>query len=1440
MEIERFKSHITDENINKGHDGEDFELVLGKFFLHRLINQNIKNFKLTREKKGCGKFDDLAFVYDSNDGEEKYCLVQLKCKSDEKGYKIGYKDLTTNPSSYFLLPYYFDHFIEFLKFVDNDKDLKGAELHELIICTNVGIEDSIEPISKTSLQNPGLFLNSGNLYKLSINDLQKRKEIFHDQFLSDRKRLSRELVLCVMLKKSVNIQSMIHDQTFSLIKIFYKMLIEDVIKVSSKKFRESFLSEKLEESNQELYGFREDFFDSLIEFYERFKNEDSESLKTLIDFGRFKNVTDQNSKVNTLKLLLKRFKTDKEEIVKFLKSREVIFTGIPNEPLETSGQIYPSNVADTYTDKKIVLFLDLLTFAVNQVKNEKIINDEINNLPIYKGFSIYMKNWYYKGASSSSDFPKSKVNYRKWITKQNLLEDLNQSIILFQNENVHFCDIYAASDTITPEVLMHAFSENISLSIGKPIEKEHTKFYIDRTLTQSNKVNNNIFIEINNCFIIVTLEKKLDVSHLQTQYFSDIEMKDLKYFDSKHPFYFTYKKFSSDYIFEFHNKNRDIIKDKELHWLSFIGNDLKYESSYPLSSNFLKQYCKADKHFNELELMENQKYIIATGDPGIGKTALLERASNILKNTNKSTISWIIKISLNECQKIFKNFSSLNTIEIVATFFAECENCKDEFSKNLIKHFLLYESRLIALFDGFDEVHEPRDRKKIIELLTFLKSETVVKQIWISTRPHYAYELEKALGVVAFEIEDITEEEQIKLVTEHWKILHNTSILFTLFEENSRNLIRSFNRGINNQDRKFLGIPLHTFMIAVAFEEEAKNEAPSYPEKIGLVRLYEYFFKRKYDIFFAEKVETPEIFKHNVINVYEIQYQKFALENGGVISSEDAELLASTVSCKYDFENLKRIGLIHESGNELQFIHRTFAEYLIADLLSFNLETYTKDISEIVKNILLEKGNAFILYIFDTKLTENSEKYKIYNSIMLREIDSLYELSDDYLGMSDYLGRGCFYYALQYRQFPILSYLISRDAQIHFERFFIACIFSFRTKFYHKALLHKNSSDEKILKDIQSLNKSYTELFEYILGLDENTVPKVLVATFVLTYEANLKHWDIILKLIHKFNENIYVYEILELCLYRAKILKAPIEVPLLFIFKSADSVVLKEGEESRFDHLKQNAYCNILNGLLNCEKNHLNSIILNYGYVVAKLSNCFDLLVEIFYKLHGLDRLYPFMSHITLVSEYINYIKIKSENFTLLSKFLFENGASLPYFDNEMCFSRNKELPQRSRSIGDVDYSCIYFMFPFEIKWVYPIRRLSSLKVEGEKAIFLNDLISVIGKYMFICNYDESTTVYEAIQLIIKLILTSNEGVQLLHLIRKFHTSVENNNIEGVAFLFAEAKRRNWPKAISMAKNKDQNNAKEMLIKLDQRVSRELNSMKEELRLSAKSSTAK
>jgi hypothetical protein len=281
---------------------------------------------------------------------------------------------------------------------------------------------------------------------------------------------------------------------------------------------------------------------------------------------------------------------------------------------------------------------------------------------------------------------------------------------------------------------------------------------------------------------------------------------------------------------------------------------------------------------------------------------------------------------------------------------------------------------IIIMLDGFDEI-SPSYKETVIDLLEALR-QTAVEQIWVTTRPHLREELEDKLQELSYTLEPFSEENQIKFLTKFWSLSDWYTEMNNREKEDSKKkienyakeLVKNLGNAISDKDREFTGIPLQTRMLAEAFGEEVKTfcqsaeSMPNLPFQLDLTGLYGRFIERKYDIYQEEK------FRVNVNNVAAIGQRKRELKS----LREDHQLLALKVlftdkqvalfqnnrECSFSIEDVTRIGIVQVSHEgKLHFVHRTFAEYYVAEYV-VKILTEGNKISQQVENFILK--NIFL------------------------------------------------------------------------------------------------------------------------------------------------------------------------------------------------------------------------------------------------------------------------------------------------------------------------------------------------------------------------------------------------------------------------------------------------------------------------------------------------
>jgi hypothetical protein len=134
--------------------GNVFQLKLLILFLIRGINAGYQ-FRLGTEIPGMGgKFDDLIFKFkktSSNEEQiESYRFLQAKHKQNEETEKITAADLLNDNNGEFSLPKYFRSY--FRDIIQGSKGCLAENVHDCIICTNIGFNPADKEYTKSGIE----------------------------------------------------------------------------------------------------------------------------------------------------------------------------------------------------------------------------------------------------------------------------------------------------------------------------------------------------------------------------------------------------------------------------------------------------------------------------------------------------------------------------------------------------------------------------------------------------------------------------------------------------------------------------------------------------------------------------------------------------------------------------------------------------------------------------------------------------------------------------------------------------------------------------------------------------------------------------------------------------------------------------------------------------------------------------------------------------------------------------------------------------------------------------------------------------------------------------------------------------------------------------------------------------------------------------------------
>lgn len=439
--------------------------------------------------------------------------------------------------------------------------------------------------------------------------------------------------------------------------------------------------------------------------------------------------------------------------------------------------------------------------------------------------------------------------------------------------------------------------------------------------------------------------------------------------------------------------NRPVIIPKHLNWKGFTDNSL-----------IMKKHI--DSYSNEKQSLEdiirmNQKVNIVSNDPGYGKSTVLTKLANILRDqTCDSRVSWVIRIELTQYAKI-DNSNSLDkykfeTKDDAMKFISNIAlNGHKIFEKKLFEHF----ENVIVLIDAFDEIC-PTYRTKVIQLIKHLKECSNIGQIWISTRRCEEDYLENELKVPAFILCNLNKKEQLEFLEKYWnyqiknkKMNSNATIIEHLrgMSDNERKteLNKNANRlrdaALKNKRHTDLCVPLFLEMLAdLALENDFNINELNFNDVYGQI------IDLKLNIYAQNKCQSAEgipaanfaykIFLDDVRDIH----QELALQE--IFRHQDSSKMITynrwkKRNNKSDDEikrDLNTVGLL--KPNSLEFIHRAIAEFLLIQYIIENLDS--DQILIVFERIVCECYTfKYIRKLLNMKLKTDIQKKSFHNII---------------------------------------------------------------------------------------------------------------------------------------------------------------------------------------------------------------------------------------------------------------------------------------------------------------------------------------------------------------------------------------------------------------------------------------------------------------------------
>ncbi|KZS11489.1 Uncharacterized protein APZ42_024251 [Daphnia magna] len=391
------------------------------------------------------------------------------------------------------------------------------------------------------------------------------------------------------------------------------------------------------------------------------------------------------------------------------------------------------------------------------------------------------------------------------------------------------------------------------------------------------------------------------------------------------------------------------------------------------------------------EERKEQPVVIICGVAGTGKSTLLSHYYSEIKK--KKSDCWVIRLNLvQHCDAIMKLDRRRPDLTEFLIHHLRVIDGQSPFSRSLLKRRFETGDRIVFMFDGFDEISD-ECQEIAIQLMKVIQKKKGV-QLYVTTRTHTAHHLQYELCQLAYYLENFNENDQICNLASYWtkesQLPKDGAIM-----DFAKALVGRVSETLKDEERAFIGIPLQCRILAECYHQNvgdivrsnALNDATLQSsesisqkllalldnQKFDLISLYSQLMDTKRKVFREEKTNTP-ICNQIVAGAIEIlikkiesRLTKLAVETiitepnvlkmfwprkSSYKSTEDLEREEKILA-----ENSLKFGLTFSSANGMrpEFLHRTFAEYLVAKHLYEGFHLDDKRHNKLLENESIRK-----------------------------------------------------------------------------------------------------------------------------------------------------------------------------------------------------------------------------------------------------------------------------------------------------------------------------------------------------------------------------------------------------------------------------------------------------------------------------------------------------
>ncbi|EFX87117.1 hypothetical protein DAPPUDRAFT_97395 [Daphnia pulex] len=391
-------------------------------------------------------------------------------------------------------------------------------------------------------------------------------------------------------------------------------------------------------------------------------------------------------------------------------------------------------------------------------------------------------------------------------------------------------------------------------------------------------------------------------------------------------------------------------------------------------------------HLNENK--KKKSVVIISSVAGTGKSTLLSQYYKEIKKAKPD--HWVIRINLvDQHEAILKLGKTVKRSNVVDYFVNQLHviDEKRSFSRSLLRKRLETRERIVIMFDGFDEIND-LCQEKAIELIKAITKESLAN----------------------FERND-----QIDFLTKYWeKELDLIGDKNGPIQQFAKSLVDRVSETLKDKESSFIGIPLQCRIIAECFQSEVRSTLGETSratklivdlfdgQRFDLAYLYRLLMETKRLVFLEEKAQIPSSSVQNdivldgincLLDDVEDHLTKLAIETIVTDNKTLETLMPPQSSYRFDKNlaktenkialNSLKFGLTFKNGDnaKVQFLHRTFPEYLFARYLYQGIL-----LDEKPHNKLLENESIRILILKKILATPEHDGVQVFFNSMLKEL----------------------------------------------------------------------------------------------------------------------------------------------------------------------------------------------------------------------------------------------------------------------------------------------------------------------------------------------------------------------------------------------------------------------------------------------------------------------